>query len=158
MNLPFGITHEELRELFTPFGDIEEVEIPLRRGGTGYGFAFVRFKTVEATVSAFAKLDKTYFQGRKLHILPAQKKPRPVEVIREVNEEVKESDNKNEEKKDTEVKREEEKAEKKPEEKEKPKKSKFKEEREKELKSNFDDEINWNYLFMNQDAVATSMA
>ena len=27
-----------------------------------------------------------------------------------------------------------------------------------ELKENFDDEVNWNYLFMNQDSVATSMA
>jgi len=26
------------------------------------------------------------------------------------------------------------------------------------LKTNFDDETNWNYLFMNQDTVATSMA
>jgi hypothetical protein len=29
------------------------------------------------------------------------------------------------------------------------KKSTFKEEKEKELKQNFDDEVNWNYLFMN---------
>lgn len=40
----------------------------------------------------------------------------------------------------------------------KEKKSTFKEEKEKEIKENFDDETNWNYLFMNQDAVATSMA
>lgn len=40
----------------------------------------------------------------------------------------------------------------------KEKKSTFKEEKEKELKANFDDEVNWNYLFMNQDSVATSMA
>ena len=40
----------------------------------------------------------------------------------------------------------------------KEKKSKFKEEKEKELKANFDDEVNWNYLFMNQDSVATAMA
>ena len=32
---------------------------------------------------------------------------------------------------------------------EKAKKSKFKEEKEQELKTNFDDETNWNYLFMN---------
>jgi multiple RNA-binding domain-containing protein 1 len=71
MNLPFTITHDELKELFSRFGEIEETEIPLRRGGTGYGFAFVRFATIEGSVSAFAELDKTYFQGRKIHILPA---------------------------------------------------------------------------------------
>ena len=58
---PFTISHEELRELFSKFGEIEDTEIPLRRGGTGFGFAFVRFATVEATVSAYAELDKTYF-------------------------------------------------------------------------------------------------
>jgi multiple RNA-binding domain-containing protein 1 len=80
MNLPFMINHDELKALFQRFGEIEDTEIPLRRGGTGYGFAFIRFATVEASVSAFAELDKTYFQGRKLHILPAQKKPpKPIE-------------------------------------------------------------------------------
>jgi len=33
MNLPFDVTDEELRGLFGRFGDIESVEIPLRRGG-----------------------------------------------------------------------------------------------------------------------------
>jgi multiple RNA-binding domain-containing protein 1 len=61
MNLPFTITHEELRELFEPYGEVDEIEIPLRKGGQGYGFAFVRFKTVEGSVGAFAELDKTYF-------------------------------------------------------------------------------------------------
>lgn len=36
--------------------------------------------------------------------------------------------------------------------------SDFKKDKEKTLKVNFDDETNWNYLFMNQDTVATSMA
>jgi RNA recognition motif-containing protein len=61
MNLPFEITHDELRALFGRFGEIEDTEIPLRKGGTGYGFAFIRFATVEASVGAYAELDKTYF-------------------------------------------------------------------------------------------------
>jgi len=40
----------------------------------------------------------------------------------------------------------------------KPAKSDYKQEKEKILKLNFDDETNWNYLFMNQDTVAASMA
>lgn len=39
-----------------------------------------------------------------------------------------------------------------------PVKSDYKQEKEKTLKLNFDDETNWNYLFMNQDTVAASMA
>ena len=61
MNLPFSIQHEDLNPLFERFGEIEEIEIPLRKGGTGYGFAFVRFTTVEASVTAYAELDKKYF-------------------------------------------------------------------------------------------------
>ena len=61
MNLPFTITHDELRALFSKFGEIEDTEIPLRRGGTGFGFAFIRFATIEGSVSAYATLDKTYF-------------------------------------------------------------------------------------------------
>jgi multiple RNA-binding domain-containing protein 1 len=38
------------------------------------------------------------------------------------------------------------------------KKSEFRRDKEKTLKVNFDDETNWNYLFMNQDSVATAMA
>lgn len=33
MNLPFTITHEELRELFEKYGEVEDIEIPLRKGG-----------------------------------------------------------------------------------------------------------------------------
>lgn len=61
MNLPFTITHDELRELFQKYGEVEDIEIPLRRGGTGFGFAFVRFATIEGAIGAFAALDKTFF-------------------------------------------------------------------------------------------------
>ena len=39
-----------------------------------------------------------------------------------------------------------------------PRSSNYKRQKEQILKTNFDDETNWNYLFMNQDAVATHMA
>ena len=38
------------------------------------------------------------------------------------------------------------------------KESEYKKEKEQTLKLNFDAETNWNYLFMNQDTVDTSMA
>jgi len=33
MNLPFQITHDELKEVFQKYGEIENTEIPLRKGG-----------------------------------------------------------------------------------------------------------------------------
>jgi len=60
MNLSYTVTHEELTELFGKHGKIEEIEIPFRRGGRGQlaGIAFVKYETTEATISAFATLDK----------------------------------------------------------------------------------------------------
>lgn len=136
MNLSYTVTHDELKDYFNQFGEIENVEIPLRKGGAGValGIAYLSFRDTEAAISAFAALDKSYFQGRKIHIMPAQIKP-PSEPKPETTfEERQERRDKLREGSD------------------------FKQEKIQILKTNFDDETNWNYLFMNQDTVATSMA
>ena len=71
------MTKEELQELFGKYGEIVDIEIPFRKHGRGVplGIGFVRYVTSEAAISAFASLDQTYFQGRKLHIKPAERKP-----------------------------------------------------------------------------------
>ena len=61
MNLPFTITHDELRAKFEKYGEVQDVEIPYRKGGQAFGFAYLRFATIEAAVSAYAELDKTYY-------------------------------------------------------------------------------------------------
>ena len=45
MNLSYEVTHEEMKELFGPFGEIEDVEIPLRKygGGVALGISIIRF-------------------------------------------------------------------------------------------------------------------
>ena len=45
MNLSYEVTHEEMKELFGPYGEIEDVEIPLRKygGGVALGISFIRF-------------------------------------------------------------------------------------------------------------------
>lgn len=77
MNLSYQVTKEELQELFGKYGEIVDIEIPFRKYGKGLplGLGFVRFVTAESAISAFAELDKSYYQGRKLHIKPAEKKP-----------------------------------------------------------------------------------
>lgn len=83
MNLSYQVTKEELQELFGKYGEIVDIEIPFRKHGKGVplGIGFVRYVSEESAISAFAELDKTYFQGRKLHIKPAEKKP-----VQEANE------------------------------------------------------------------------
>ena len=50
-------------ELFSKYGEVERIEIPLRKGGRGQalGIAYVTFKETEGAISCFATLDKTYF-------------------------------------------------------------------------------------------------
>ena len=77
MNLSYEVTEDEMRDLFGQHGGITHVEIPFRKGGRGtkLGLAFISFDTSESAISAYAELDQKYFQGRKLHIKPAERKP-----------------------------------------------------------------------------------
>lgn len=81
MNLSYTVTKEELQDLFGKYGEIADIEIPFRKGGRGtpLGIGFVRFQESEHAISAFAELDKSYYQGRKIHIKPAEKKPPKLE-------------------------------------------------------------------------------
>jgi RNA recognition motif-containing protein len=60
MNLSFDVTHDELNELFSKYGEIEKIEIPLRKGGKGQtmGIAYINYKDTESAISCFASLDK----------------------------------------------------------------------------------------------------
>ena len=130
MNLSYQVTREELQELFGKYGEIADIEIPFRKGGRGtpLGIAFVKFSESEAAIGAFAELDKQFYQGRKLHIKPAEKKPPKPDVPEFEPRHHDEF------------------------------RSTYQQHKEKILKTNFDDETNWNYLYINQDTVATSMA
>jgi RNA recognition motif-containing protein len=35
MNLSYDVTHDELSDLFKTYGEIEKIEIPLKKGGKG---------------------------------------------------------------------------------------------------------------------------
>lgn len=56
MNLSFKVTHDELKKHFVPFGEIINIEIPLRKGGKGkgLGIAYVSYKDTEGAISSFA--------------------------------------------------------------------------------------------------------
>ncbi|KAI8913436.1 hypothetical protein EDD86DRAFT_187584 [Gorgonomyces haynaldii] len=119
-NLAYTCTMQDLEELFTPFGQIVEVHIPIsRETKQSRGYGFVLFVIPENAVRAFVQLNNSIFQGRILEISPAQEKPKPVEVTGP---------------------------------------SSFKTKREQQRKTQAQSDFNWNALFMNQDAVASSIA
>lgn len=74
-NILYSSTEEEFRKLFSPFGELTEVHIALdTRTGQSKGFAYIQFKDPNNAVQAYIELDKQIFQGRLLHILPADEK------------------------------------------------------------------------------------
>jgi multiple RNA-binding domain-containing protein 1 len=74
-NLTYTVDKEELESLFTPFGPVSEIHIPIFRDTKlQKGFAFVEFLMPENAVQAYSVLDGSIFQGRILEILPGKEK------------------------------------------------------------------------------------
>ncbi|KAF4783810.1 RNA recognition domain-containing protein [Colletotrichum scovillei] len=73
-NLPFSAKDEDLRAHFEQFGELQEVHLPVTAGGASKGFAMVQFTSAESAVAAFQSTDGQTFQGRLLHVLPAEGK------------------------------------------------------------------------------------
>lgn len=71
-NILYTSTEEDFRKLFNPFGELKEVHVATdTRTGQSKGFAYVLFSNPEEAVQAYIELDKQIYQGRLLHILPA---------------------------------------------------------------------------------------
>ncbi|TFY67177.1 hypothetical protein EVJ58_g1792 [Rhodofomes roseus] len=122
-NLPFSCTEDELRELFESHGVVSQVHAPLDpTTKQSKGLAYVTFAEPAKALAAYEALDKTSFQGRLLHILPA--------VDRKGKSEVEEGG----------------------------RRKTVKEEREAKKKAGAGREFNWAMLYMNADAVASSIA
>lgn len=74
-NLLYSATENDLTELFSPFGSLDEVHLPIdNKTSKPKGFAYILFSDGENAVNAYESLDGKTFQGRLLHILPAQPK------------------------------------------------------------------------------------
>lgn len=74
-NILYTSTEQEFRELFEAYGPLEEVHVAIdTRTGKSKGFVYIQFVKNENALSAYHALDKQIFQGRLLHILPADKK------------------------------------------------------------------------------------
>lgn len=74
-NILYTSTEADFKQLFSPFGELEEVHVALdTRTGKSKGFAYVLFKNPQDAAEAYIALDKQIFQGRLLHILPGEAK------------------------------------------------------------------------------------
>ena len=72
-NLPFKATAQDITELFSQFGSVTDVFLPIDRDtGRPRGFAFVSMDTPEAMHAAIAGLNGNDFDGRLLAINEAR--------------------------------------------------------------------------------------
>ncbi len=74
-NLPFTVTEERVRELFTEFGEIQSVTIPTdRETGKSRGFAFVEMTNDDDAEKAIAGVNGKREGGRALNVNEARPK------------------------------------------------------------------------------------
>ena len=74
-NLSYAVTEDEMRDLFSKFGPLTEVNLPVDKlTRRSKGFAFVTFMMPEHAVQAFSELDGSSYQGRLLHLIPGKAK------------------------------------------------------------------------------------
>ena len=72
-NLPYSIAEKDIEKLFSKYGELSEVTLPLDNEiKKPKGFAFVQFTIPEKAVTAYAELDGKIWKGRLLHILPGK--------------------------------------------------------------------------------------
>jgi cold-inducible RNA-binding protein len=75
-NLPYAATEDALRDLFSPFGEVQDIRIMTDRDtGKPRGFAFVEMADDEAASKAIAALHGKDFDGRALTVNEARPRP-----------------------------------------------------------------------------------
>jgi len=73
-NLPFNVGHEEIKNLFSPFGNVVDIRLVKdRRSRRFKGYAFVEMNTPNAK-AAIEHLNDTDYAGRTLRVNEAKKK------------------------------------------------------------------------------------
>lgn len=66
-NLPYTATSDELKSIFSEFGEIvDAVVITERDSGRSKGFGFVEFNTIEEAKKAVEAMNQKELEGRKL--------------------------------------------------------------------------------------------
>ncbi len=66
-NLSYSVTGEDLRELFSQFGEVKEAKVIGDRG-----FGFVEMNTTEAAAKAVEELNETEYEGRTIKVNEAR--------------------------------------------------------------------------------------
>ena len=72
-NLPWSVGYDKLKELFAPFGEVEDAVVIAERGKSK-GFGFVTYKDEASAQKAISEMNEKEIEGRALKVNEA--KPR----------------------------------------------------------------------------------
>lgn len=76
-SLEWGVTEQDLQDLFSPYGEIEEaIVIKDKFSGRSKGFGFVSFAKEEEADKAIEELNESELKGRKI-IVNEARPPKP---------------------------------------------------------------------------------
>jgi len=74
-NLGFNVKDEDLKEFFTPYGEVTSAKIISDKfTGQSRGFGFVEMSDDEAARKAIAELDQASVEGRSIKVMEARPK------------------------------------------------------------------------------------
>jgi RNA recognition motif-containing protein len=74
-NLSFNVQDEDLREFFTPYGEVTSARIIIDKAtGQSRGFGFVEMKDDEAAKKAMSELNDATVEGRNIKVVEARPK------------------------------------------------------------------------------------
>ncbi|THU52618.1 hypothetical protein C4D60_Mb10t05850 [Musa balbisiana] len=80
-NVAFEATEKDLKQLFSPFGQIKSLRLPVKFGGHHKGYAFVEYVTKQEAQNALENLSSTHLYGRHL-VLERAKEKETMEELR----------------------------------------------------------------------------
>jgi RNA recognition motif-containing protein len=68
-NLPFSVGYEELKELFSPYGEITDSTVVVNKfSGRSRGFGFVTFAKKESAERAISEMNDKEVKGRNIKV------------------------------------------------------------------------------------------
>lgn len=74
-NLSFNVQDEDLKEFFTPYGDVTSAKVISDKfTGQSRGFGFVEMSDDEASKKAIAELNEASVEGRTIKVMEAKPK------------------------------------------------------------------------------------
>ena len=76
-NLPFTATESSLTPIFSPYGPLSSIHLPLTPSGQSKGYAFVSYHNASHAQAALTAMNGKIVLGRILHITPALPRPTP---------------------------------------------------------------------------------